>query len=77
MSDNRFAPASGNQPARRVRQGGVAEAPAPYDPGTPTLQESAMIKEINAILDRLRVGIPRLHQEMDDLLARIGRPAAA
>ncbi len=75
MTDKTFGQAAGM--GHGIRPTGVAEAPVPYDPGMATIEESAMTQEIDAILARLHDGIPRLHQEMDDLLARMGRPVAA
>ena len=36
--------------------------------------EADMLREIDAIQERLRVGIPQLHREMDALLSRVRTP---
>nr|WP_294519978.1 hypothetical protein [uncultured Rhodopila sp.] len=60
------------------------------DSGLPRLAESAsafilrpssdaeadMLREIDAIQERLRIGIPQLHREMDALLARVRTPGS-
>lgn len=38
--------------------------------------EADMLREIDAIQERLRVGIPQLHREMDALLARVRTPGS-
>nr|WP_294550475.1 hypothetical protein [uncultured Rhodopila sp.] len=38
--------------------------------------EADMLREIDAIQERLRVGIPQLHREMDILLGRIHTPGS-
>lgn len=50
---------------------GLAEAPATFDLRPSSPAEADMVREIEAIQARLRQGIPRLHREVDDLLARI------
>nr|WP_294513004.1 hypothetical protein [uncultured Rhodopila sp.] len=71
------------------RSGGIDyPAAEDADSGLPRLGESAstfvhrsssdaeadMLREIDAIQERLRVGIPQLHREMDALLARVRTP---
>jgi hypothetical protein len=59
------------------------------DPGRYRLAESAtfvlrpssgaeadMLREIDFIQERLRIGIPQIHREMDALLARIRTPGS-
>ena len=38
--------------------------------------EADMLREIDSIQERLRVGIPQLHRDMDTLLARIRTPGS-
>jgi hypothetical protein len=38
--------------------------------------EADMLREIDAIQERLRVGIPQLHRELDTLLARVRTPGS-
>jgi len=52
----------------------MAESAAPFILRPSSDAEADMLREIDAIQDRLRVGIPQLHREMDALLARIRTP---
>ena len=38
--------------------------------------EADMLREIDAIQERLRVGIPQLHRDIDALLARVRTPGS-
>jgi hypothetical protein len=64
-------------PTARPVVGGLAEGVAPCEPRQTSNEDTALSLEIDAILDRLQNGIPELHREMDDVLARIRRPVAA
>jgi len=45
-----------------------------YDLSPPSTLEQAMTQEIDDILRRLHHGIPRLRQDLDDLLVRLREP---
>jgi hypothetical protein len=64
-------------PVASPHVGGLSESVAAYDPGTSSLADAALKIEIDAILQRLRIGMPTLHREMDELLVRLREPVTA
>ena len=52
---------------------GFAESVAVLEP-PPALADTGVFQELDAIFGRLRTGVPRLHRDMDELLARIRTP---
>jgi hypothetical protein len=56
---------------------GAAETAATFVMRPSSGAEADMLREIDAIQERLRVGIPQLHREMDALLARVRTPRSA
>jgi hypothetical protein len=61
--------------AAAVRHG-VAERATTFVLRPSSVSEADMLREIDAIQERLRVGIPQLHREMDALLARVRTPGS-
>jgi hypothetical protein len=55
---------------------GVAETAATFVMRPCSDAEADMLREIDAIQERLRVGIPQLHRELDALLARVRTPGS-
>jgi hypothetical protein len=53
---------------------GFSEDMAVYDPRPSSVIEQAMTLEIDDILQRLHAGIPKLRQDIDDLLVRLREP---
>jgi hypothetical protein len=54
----------------------VAETAATFVMRPCSDAEADMLREIDAIQERLRVGIPQLHRELDALLARVRTPGS-
>jgi hypothetical protein len=52
----------------------MAEGIVVFEGAPVSARDATMSNEIDAILHRLRSGVPELHREMDDLLTRVHRP---
>lgn len=64
----------GRSPALPERLFGDALRALRADEAAPTPEEAAMSADIDRVIARLGDGIPKLHQQMDEIQARLRRP---
>ncbi len=69
-------PANFSYPLPEVMGGQFGESMVTFDLRPSSAIEADMLREIDAIQERLRTGIPQLHREMGALLARVQTPGS-